>query len=256
MLDRAVFMETLREVAEIAASAAQPLSREEILDYFRDMELDESQKELVFNYILTPHDETKPDDADDVQETAAQDISEDSDKFMQNSLMFQMYLEEMQKLRKYSDVEMQNMYKRLCKGDSSVIPILSESWLETVYEMAKKHLSDKYSLEDVIQEGNIGLFIELDKICKEKRTCDVAGCLADAVEQAMKAYISEITGLENSENTIVGKVQLVNEARKYLMEQNSVEPSNVELAEFTRIPEGELADILNLAKKAQKKQEF
>ena len=55
--------------------------------------------------------------------------------------------------------------------------------------------------------------------------------LDQAVEATMKGYIDEITGEDDVENAVVGKVTLVNEARKYLMEQNGQEPVS-----YTHLP--------------------
>ena len=41
MLDQSVFTETIHEVAEIIRTSATPLSKEEILSYFKEMELNE-----------------------------------------------------------------------------------------------------------------------------------------------------------------------------------------------------------------------
>ena len=57
MLDRNVFMETLRDVAEIVRTAAEPLEREEILSYFKDMNLTKEQEDMVFTYLSTPHED-------------------------------------------------------------------------------------------------------------------------------------------------------------------------------------------------------
>ena len=54
MLDQNTFMETVREVSEIIRTASEPLSREEILGYFAAMELNETQKEMVLEYLLKP----------------------------------------------------------------------------------------------------------------------------------------------------------------------------------------------------------
>ena len=47
MVDRNIFMETLRSVQEIAKAAPEPMTREEIQDYFRDMELSSEQQEMI-----------------------------------------------------------------------------------------------------------------------------------------------------------------------------------------------------------------
>ena len=52
MLDQNTFRETLHLVQRVAASSDQPMSREEALSYFQDMELSPEQQELVYRFLL------------------------------------------------------------------------------------------------------------------------------------------------------------------------------------------------------------
>lgn len=89
---------------------------------------------------------------------------------------------------------------------------------------------------DVVQEGNMALFMAaFPEMCgSDTAPADVEVMLDRAVEAAMKGYMDEITGEDDVENAVVGKVTLVNEARKYLMGQNGQEPSIRELAKYTK----------------------
>ena len=60
MIDQNTFTETLRAVQEIVRTSAEPMSREEILSYFKDMELDRQQEEMVFEFLSVPHEEEPP----------------------------------------------------------------------------------------------------------------------------------------------------------------------------------------------------
>ena len=71
----------------------------------------------------------------------------------------------------------------------------------------------------------------------------------------MQACISEYAGEDDSESAIVGKINLVNEAKKYLTEENGAEPDLKQLSDYTRMTEEELADLLALIDKAKKKGE-
>lgn len=51
MVDKALFMETLRSVQELAKASPEPMAREEIQGYFKDMELTEEQQELVYQFL-------------------------------------------------------------------------------------------------------------------------------------------------------------------------------------------------------------
>ena len=54
MLDRSSFMETLRAVAEVTRTSAEPLAKEEILKYFEGMELSEEHVEMIYQYLQLP----------------------------------------------------------------------------------------------------------------------------------------------------------------------------------------------------------
>ena len=51
MINQDVFMDTLRAVKEIIRTSAKPLTKEEMLGYFSEMELSDEQKNMV-NYLL------------------------------------------------------------------------------------------------------------------------------------------------------------------------------------------------------------
>ena len=69
MLNQNVFMETLREVKEIVKTAAEPLTKEEMLGYFSEMDLNEEQKNMVINYLLAPEEEPVSEPEEAVEET-------------------------------------------------------------------------------------------------------------------------------------------------------------------------------------------
>lgn len=247
MLDRNTFMETLRGVAEIVRTSAEPLTKEEILDYFKDMELSEEQQNMVFEYLSTPHeDETpneEPEDNPDV--TSRQDKEERS-----CSKALELYMEDLKGIREYTEDELENMYEELLNGNSGLINQISDSMLANVAVLADEYASEKVALEDLIQEGNIALFVRLGELCGigADSGYDVVAEAGEAVNDAMKAYVSQITGEEDSENAVVGKANLVKEAIKHLKDADGAEPSVKELAEYTHLSEDELSDILNIIK--------
>ena len=96
-------------------------------------------------------------------------------------------------------------------------------------------------------------FLRLSELCGSYEKVDVEEELLTAVEEAMKSCIREQTGEDENENSVVGKVALVSEAVNYLKKQNGAQPTQKELADYVKIPEDELADILYMIDKAKKK---
>ena len=248
VLDQNTFMETIREVAEIIRTSAEPLSKEEILNYFDKMELNEAQQNMVLEYLLKPQEEESAENEEEA-ETVPAEIRVDENGLPQ-SPVFQMYLEEIRELPVCSKEELEDAYEDLLEGEVEVIRKISDSWMMRVLDIAKELSVTPEDFSDVIQEGNMGLFMKLSELCGSQERVDVDQALEAAVFLAMKAYVQEINGEDNVENAMVGKATLVNEARKYLMEENGQEPTIPELVEYTHMSEKELAEILDLIHKA------
>ena len=243
MLDRNTFMETLRDVAEIVRTAPEPMDREDILAYFKDMNLTKEQEDMVFTYLSTPHDDEVTEQA---EEPEATEPIPDVD--IEESKVFQMYMEDIASVPVQSEDKLKMLYVKLLTGDEGVISTISTAWLMKVVNMAKEYFNNAINLEDVIQEGNMALFIRLKELCGSKAAVDVEADLTECVRTAMKEYISEITGEEDSEEIIAGKANLINEAVKFLKERDGAMPTEREIAEYTHMDEEELSDIMNIIK--------
>ena len=166
-----------------------------------------------------------------------------------------MYLDELNELSTYSKEKQEEMYKALLDGDEGVIADITNCWLPVVLENAKKltESNDPDSLQDVVQEGNMALFLCLTELCGSHEKVDVESELATEIENAMKSCILEEEGEGESEEAMVGKVALVNEAVKYLEKEKGMKPSVTELAEYTKVPASELDEILLYIEKANQK---
>ena len=187
MLDRNAFMETLRSVAEIRRTSAEPLSKEEILKYFEDMELTEEQTEMVYQYLLLPP-EVQTAEPEPEEEEEPQQIVEEPEE---ENIYFKMYLEELEQIEEMSEEEMQAAYKKLLAGDTSVIEAISESWLRSIAEMAIPYAAQGANLQDAIQEGNMGLLLKLYDLAGAGEVAAVDAILEGAVSAAMIAYTEE-----------------------------------------------------------------
>lgn len=131
-----------------------------------------------------------------------------------------------------------------------MIKILADAWLKRVLVMAQELAVSGENFEDILQEGNMGLFIRLTELCGAGTVVEsVEEELAAAVRVAIQSCITEFAGEDDGENAMLGKINLVNEARKYLAGRKGTEPTVAELADYTKMTEEELADILSMINK-------
>lgn len=253
MLDQVKFMETLRAVAEVARVSTTPLSKEEINGYFEGMELTEEQQELVFQYLLNP--QTEEDQEPEQPEQPADGEGEEAEQKAEQpeeSIYLKMYLEELQDIPGLTLPEEREAYVKLIDGDASVTQKISDHWLTKVVDFAKGYKEHHVNIEDLIQEGNIGLLMGIQTLLGTHKMIDVEEYLKEAIQKAMEDFIDEISTEDDWESTVVAKTTLIHEAKKAMEEQLGRVPEVHELSDFTKIPVEEIQDILSLSKEEEK----
>lgn len=243
MLDQQAFMDTIASVAEIMRTAETPMTEEEILGYFADMELSDAQKAMVMDYLKHPEEE---------EDTSAPTDSADSEEKTE-SKVYRMYLEDLEGIPRYEEEEKIQLYKALLAGDEKAIEPISMFSLEKVLKIADQYMEPKLLVEDLVQEGNVALFLKLSELCGCEQAYDVEDELEKAIEQAIVAYASEIDNEREQEKSLVGKLSLVHEAKKLLAEENGTEPTLEELAEYTKMDMEELQELEDFVKENEKK---
>lgn len=246
MVDKAIFMETLRSVQELAKASPEPMAREEIEEYFKDMELTAEQQELVYQYFQKPQEEPKPTGKEQPKKKA-----------VAHSQHFQMYLNEIKKIPDLPKEGKMELYQRLLAGEKSAVSAISAQWLKKIAALAGTFASGQTLVEDLVQEGNMGLLLGMEELLGagdqyQELAFDSAAMeqkLEGYVREAMGQYRQETEGMAHGESTILAKVNLVHEAQKVLAEENGTIPALQELSDYTRIPLEEVRDIMALSKK-------
>lgn len=281
MVDKNTFMETLRAVKEIAGTSPEPMDRETALSYFKDMELTPQQEELVYQFLMeAPEQETE-----NLEETPEQEAeagretdsefdgqtewkSSDRDSRKKentagsaadtiDSSHFQMYLEEIREIAELEQEAEEALYERLLDGDGSVMEAITTQWLSRIVAIAEEFKDRGYPMEDLVQEGNMGLLLSLNVLSRNRQeggnpkltAAGVPALLAGTVREAMEQYLGEESGQSQQSEAVLAKVSLVHQAREYLTKEKGEVPSLRELSQYTRIPAEEISDILSLVKK-------
>ena len=274
-MDRNTFLETLREVAEIAKTSQEPLDREQIRQFFGEMELSEEQEEMIYQYLkLSPEEQTAEPDEDEVSdreqaecaESAYEDTSDENQigreektaqenevstedtsiERLSDSAYYRMYLDEVKGRGVSTDAQQKILYEKLLSGDNCVAEDIVNNWLMRIIGIAKVYKSSPVNVEDLIQEGNMGLVLALGDVPSGISVDEIENYLTGRVTTAMENYIREVTGNTDWMQAVLGKAALLHEAREFLAGENGQSPSLRQLSEYTHIPPEEIQDILAL----------
>lgn len=176
---------------------------------------------------------------------AGMDLSVDK---LSDSAFYRMYLREIRSRNVVSGREQEELYRRLTGGDRNVLNEIVDNWLMRIVEIARLYQDQAVLMEDVIQEGNMGLWMALESLPAAMKPEEVDAYLLVSVKEAMENYIREITGEIDREQSIIAKAALLYSAREHLAGENGEDPSLRQLSEFTHIPVEEIEDIFALMK--------
>lgn len=249
MLDRSKFMEMLQSITEVAKVQDNRLTKEEIAEYFSEMELEEAHFQHIYQYlgengITVPGFLYKKVEEDEVEKDEQGQKNEEEEK---KSPVLSMYMEELSSLEIISEQEKTPLFLGVRNGDEEAKKRLFEGYLPIVVELANKYKGKGMLVEDLIQEGNLGLFEALEKVGEISNIDDADTFIVESIRQAMVEVVDEEIGENDWEETVLAKTGLISEAAKYLAEDMGRVATVKELAEFTKLTEEEITDILQLS---------
>lgn len=244
MTDKDKFLEMLKEIMEVASVQNNRISKEELAKMLGKVELSDEQYQAVYAYLaenrievegyiyIPPKKEVK--------------IPEEEKVSAEDSLYLKMYKEELQEVEHLSKEEKEALIREVAEGKEDNIQQLINGYLHDVLAIVQKYKNKGVRVEDLIQEGNMGLIVTVDNLAKQEEVSD--DYLLKAIEDAVITAIDEMKNKESEEDAIVAKANLIREAAKYLEEDGGRAPSIAELEKYTKIPQDEIRDILNLSK--------
>lgn len=259
IIEQEAFLETVKAVTEIVKASEALPSKEEIAIYFEGMDLSEKQQEMVYEYLKEQQKRGWPGSGRPLQkdgkngpdvvgiELEKQGMHKTGQ--LQDTDFFRLYQEELQGIERCTLQEEQELYGRLAAGDKDALQKLLEQWMPRVLEYAKGQLPSIKDLADVVQEGNIGILLTLNRYLGCGRQMDFQKILRKSAKGAMEAYIQKAGMEQEMDHSLLAKVSLVYEAQKFLAEELQRMPKMEELSQYTRLPESELEAIFALSEK-------
>lgn len=247
MLDKIKFMEMLQDLKEIAATQGNLLSEQEIREYFSEMELLDEHYRHIYTYLAENRIEVEGQPVKQERKTEKEDEFKEED-----SIFLKMYLKELRTLEKLTAEEEFILLREAKDQIPGARDRLIHNWLPKVVRLAKQYKNHGVCLEDLIQEGNIGLLSGVEGLAVLEDSVDLKKYLKQSIVQAMEEIIDAVIGEDNLENTIIGKSNLLEEASVHLAEDLGRVATLEELAEYTKLDLDEINDIRTLSLEALK----
>ena len=158
------------------------------------------------------------------------------------------YLKEIGRIPLLTAEEELELGRQIAEGDTEARRKMEEANLRLVVAVAKHYAGKGMQFMDLIQEGNMALWMALSALPEVEGAAELDSYLEKQVVAAFENHIREVTGDTDQVQAVLGKAALLHEARKYLAKENSQDPSIRQLSEYTHISPEEIQDILALQK--------
>ena len=138
--------------------------------------------------------------------------------------------------------------QRIRKGDRKALEKLTKSNLRFVVSVAKQYQNQGLSLQDLINEGNVGLIKAAEKF-DETRGFKFISYAVWWIRQSILQAIAEQSRIVRLPLNQVGSVNKLNKVLNKFEQENERRPSINELAEKIDLPEEKIEDAMKVTGK-------
>ena len=253
------FQEKLKNLVALAKKKKNILEIQEINDVFRDMELEPTQMDKVFEYleangidVLQMNDDSSVDD-DDLEIMLSDEDEVDMEKIdlsVPDGISIEdpvrMYLKEIGKVPLLSAEEEIELAKRMADGDEEAKKRLAEANLRLVVSIAKRYVGRGMLFLDLIQEGNLGLIKAVEKFDYTKGY-KFSTYATWWIRQAITRAIADQARTIRIPVHMVETINKVIRVSRQLLQELGHDPSAEEIAREMDMPVEKVRDILKIA---------
>lgn len=214
-----MFAEALEQLRTMAREQGNCVSEGQVREKLAELELEEPQIQLVFDYLLKHKVGIgQPLDPDEF-------LSEEERDYLQD------YLDELAALPVYSQGEIEAISISAMAGEMEAQQQLIQIYLKDVTDIAKLYTGQGVFLEDLIGEGNVALSIGVGMLGSLEKPSEVPGMLAKMIMDAMEDFIRESTETGITDRKVAEKVNKVADKARELAEELHRKVTPEELAE-------------------------
>ncbi|WP_029232177.1 hypothetical protein [Butyrivibrio sp. VCB2006] len=192
------FAEILKLVTRTARENKNIISSQQVRDAFAELELDDKQFEMVFEYLKSHKIGV------DEEAVFDEEVLTDEEHNYLNS-----YLESLKELPTYNEGEKTAISMSAISGDKDAQNKLIEMYLPLVVDVAKMYTEQGVYLEDLIGEGNFALTKGVTMLDAVGEPSEVESFLYKLMLDAMEAVIENNLAEDAGEKKVLDLVQEV-----------------------------------------------
>lgn len=236
------FVAAIQALKELAKAYENVLAMEDIKEEIKDLNLSKQQLDAVCDYLLTQKIEIADYKPQEQKKEIQTEVNEEDAKFLQ------MYLEEIKDLPDLTKPEVTKLFEQAVSGDEQARESLVAGYLKRIVDIARLYKNQGVFLEDLIQEGNMGMLLGIATANTRSSIEDVEQYLMEQITQAMEGAICEADADGEQEEELVKQMEEVDRYITIFEQENKRKPTADELAEMLNIPVEQVKAIMGLVK--------
>lgn len=210
------------------------LTKEEIKEAYADLELNEEQFEMVFDYLRK-------------NRIGVGEPLRDEDFLEEEEIDYlKMYLDELEGLPDFSDGEKEAASISAMAGDVDAQGRLVTMYLRDVVDIAKLYAGQGVFIEDLIGEGNLALSLGVTMLGALEAPDEVQGMLSKMIMDGMEEHIRQVNDLTESDKKIADKVNRVSDKARELSEELERKVSVDELVNESGLSRKSVLDAIRI----------
>ena len=234
-LNQLAFANTLEQLRDTARLQGNMLTTEQINEAFGEWKLNEGQMSLIHDYLSKNN--IGIDEPGEVEEN----LSSEDVNFLG------MYLDELKELPLTTDGEKRAITMSALAGDVMAQTRLIEIYLPQVVEISKLYAGQGALVEDLIGEGNVAVASAVTMLECVESVDEVEGFIGKMVMDAMESFINEDSDNRQIDETVLNKVNDINDKAKELYDNLLRKVSVKEVAEELGIDEEAVKEAIKLS---------
>ena len=248
-MDQNIFMNAMKELIELAKVKENVLEAEEIKTFMEDFSIDDRQLHSIFQYLMA--NGIKIPNVQIATETAAANEEEAGEEA--GSVSYRIYMEELSEYNGLGQSEKEQLFLTM-RGEQTeeAKQKIIEGYLPVVVELAKRYQDKGMPLEDLIQEGNLGLLAAVNQLHQLAKLDTADEFLVESIRKAIVESVDLQIAGNDWEQTILAKTQLLHEANTYLAKEWGRVATIQELAEFTKMTMEEIEALQEMSNQSSK----
>ncbi len=219
------FAQMLEEACRLAKVNGNRLTKDFVAQYFEEMELSQDQLEFVYAYFA----EKKIQVVEKLEDNAG-DVTKSGD--IRTAFMDENTIRE--------------LCEKIVAGEKGLTNHLVGLFLDRVVEIAEGFENEAMPMEDLIQEGNLGLLMGIQDLSEKQEELSYEKFLEEKVYDAIMAAVKEEYEAECADEELENRVNELHKKILSLSEELERKPSLEEVSLYTKMPVEEVKSLFRM----------